>query len=50
MAMLATICLALWLLLMGIDQAFGLKIPNKNMVLGMLAIITGVISLLMLLF
>lgn len=42
---LAAICLAVWLLLMGLDQAMGLKFRNKNLILGVLAIIAGVVQL-----
>lgn len=43
---LGPICLAVWLLLMGLDQIMGLKFPNKNMVLGILAIIAAIAMLL----
>jgi hypothetical protein len=46
LAKLGPICLAVWLLLMGLDQIIGLKFGNKNMILGILAIIAAVAMLL----
>jgi hypothetical protein len=46
MITIATICLAVWLLLMGLDQAMGLKFGRKNLILGILAIIAGAVQLL----
>ena len=46
LAKLGPICLAVWLLLMGLDQIMGLKFPNKSLVLGVLAIIAAVAMLL----
>jgi hypothetical protein len=41
MAKLGPICLAVWLILMGLLQAFKIDFKNKDMVMGILAIIAG---------
>jgi hypothetical protein len=43
---LGPICLAIWLFLMGLDQAMGFRFPRKGLVLGILAIIAGATMLL----
>jgi hypothetical protein len=40
-----TICLAVWLILMGAIQGFDIKFQNRDMILGVLAIIAGVVML-----
>ena len=44
-ALIGSICLAVWLILMGAVQAFGIKFTNRDMIMGILALIAGVIAL-----
>ncbi|HMP02828.1 MAG TPA: hypothetical protein PKD86_15665 [Gemmatales bacterium] len=46
---LGPFCLAAWLILMGLLQAFKIDFKNKDMIMGILAIIAGVTMLLTLL-
>ena len=39
------ICLAIWLILMGAIQGFNIKFQNRDMILGILAIVAGAIML-----
>lgn len=41
MAKLGMIALGVWLILMGLVQAFNIKFENKDLVMGILAIIAG---------
>ena len=45
MGSLGPICLAVWLILMGAMQAFGIKFANSDKIMGFLAIIAGVLTL-----
>ncbi|HQR06178.1 MAG TPA: hypothetical protein PLN21_05115 [Gemmatales bacterium] len=45
LALIAHICLAVWLILMGALQAFDIKFNNRDKIMGFLAIIAGVIYL-----
>ncbi len=42
---IANVCLAIWLILMGAVQAFDIKFPNREKIMGGLAIVAGVIWL-----
>ena len=45
MGLLANICLSVWLILMGAMQAFDIKFNNRDKIMGVLAIIAGVVFL-----
>ena len=45
MQKLGPICLAIWLILMGAMQAFDIKFNNRDKIMGILAIIAGVVFL-----
>lgn len=44
-ALIANICLAVWLILMGAIQAFDIKFNNRDKIMGFLAMIAGVVFL-----
>jgi len=43
--LIARICLAVWLILMGALQAFDIKFNNRDKIMGVLAIVAGVVFL-----
>ena len=45
MAVIAHICLAVWLILMGAIQAFDIKFNNRDKIMGALALIAGIVYL-----
>jgi hypothetical protein len=45
LAVIGAICLAIWLILMGAVQVFGIKFTNRDMILGILALVAGIINL-----
>lgn len=45
MHLLGPICLAVWLILMGAMQAFDIRFNNRDKIMGFLAIIAGVTTL-----
>lgn len=42
---IGSICLAIWLILMGAVQAFDIKFANREKIMGGLALVAGVIFL-----
>ena len=42
---IGSICLAIWLILMGAVQAFDIKFQNREKIMGFLAIVAGVVYL-----
>jgi hypothetical protein len=45
LSLVANVCFAVWLLLMGATQAFNIKFANRDKVMGYLALIVGAIYL-----
>jgi hypothetical protein len=46
MTTIGFIALGVWLILMGLVQAFNIRFQNKDMVMGVLAIVAGAVVLL----
>lgn len=42
MSFIAPLALAVWLILMGLTQAFDIKFQNRDKIMGILALIAGV--------